>query len=597
MNTPKYNKAHLPWNRVYKTLLVGLLVGLGLGITSYLLGYREFIQPESGSVPRTTEGEAIPTNHLLPDFSESALDSIFSLNLGYAHLVQLSQLLDTLNKYELFRLFKQSAGEVRSDRRCTVQAMLLESLVQNYPEEALVVIFEFPDFQRHSLLRDLFTHWASANLEEAMLAASVLTQDNRKVALNTIFRLHKRLTDQEFSSLVSNFELETDLGAWNRQIDTYESLELDPSKSFDQLVNDKIGDEMQTDLYRQVVTQWVKRDGLRVLVELEAAKLDRVLFDELFDQITEQDRITSLTYLKDVDHTLRIGLGDQFVKHWVEDDVEGAFQALSRLPKSSFRNSMMYTVVSEWSRREPSIVLERMFEIPRMLRTDALTYAAIALADENPKHALDQISGYRSIPGINVDQAIESVVRAWSTTVPDESLKWIQANFEEGTLYRTELIAKVLPQYALVEPEKAMELSALEFNPEFRGFGLGRSVITALVFGEKLDKAAALLGGVQDVNRLPSYIEVGTALVEKDDSSKAVTIADALPEGERVSYFNQVATRLLIFNQASKVLDLISKMSDEEIQADVAGNVLDGGYGTKYFNEEEIIILQSYDRD
>lgn len=579
------------------TLLVGLLVGLGLGITGYLLGYREFIRPELGSVSRSTERETIPTDHLLSDINKFTLDSIFSSNLEYSHLVKLSQLLETRKKHELFRLFKQSAGEAGSNRQSTVQAMLLESLAQNFPEEALEVISEFPDIQRHSLLRELFTHWASANLEEAVLATSVLPQDDRTVAINTIFRLHNRFMDQEFSSLASNFELETDLDAWNQQIDTYESLEQDPSKSFDQLVKDEIDDGMQADLYRLIVTQWVKRDGLRVLVDLEAAKLDRALFNDLFDQITKQDRKISLTYLKDIDHTLRIGFGNQFVKHWVEDDVEGAFQALSRLPKSSFRNSMMYTAVSEWSRREPGTVLERMFEIPRMLRTDALSYAAIALADENPKHALDQISGYRSIPGINVDQAIESVVRAWSTTVPDESLEWIQANIEEGTLYRTELIAEVLPQYALVEPEKAMEISVLEFNPEFRGFSLDRRVITALVFGEKLDEAAALLSDVQDVNRLPSYVEVGTALVEQDDSSKALSIADELPVGERVSYFNQIATRLLMFNQASKVLDLISNMPDEETQADVAGNILEDGYGTRYFNEEQITILHSYDRD
>lgn len=545
---------------------------------------------DSSSRPGSTERNITTTRNGLNDF-----DWIFSKEIGYLELYELSESLSYLSQRELVALIKKSSTQPPSTRIYTIQEILIEFLVQISPENAVSCLTEFAEHRKRALLPVVFTSWSATNIKSALSAAAELPLTDRKFVIKNIIAVHSDLTYEDLSTLATSLRLNSELVAWSQEFEMYEVLDQEPARALDLLANDEIDDVEQVDSFLQVVEKWFEYEGFDIIPQIESASLDEGLWTKLFEYIVDQDRLAALDFLKgDVERTTRTGLGYRLISSWVEEDVEAAFQALQNLPRSRFRSSMFTTLVIEWGRKDPNTVLDRLMEIPRKHRSDAISTVANELAKDNPKSTLDRILSTSAIPGTNVNLAIPDFVKTWAADAPKRALEWVQTYTPENSNERIELFRAVLPQYALVEPTRAMTVAVEEYRSDQIGRSLESSVIFSLLSADRVDTAIELLDQVRDEIRGSETINVGAELAKKGRMDDVLALGTSVSSEEKLNYFYWVAARMTDYDQASDILELISRIPTVELQSDVVERIFSQRYGLSAFTAKQIETLKSY---
>ncbi len=593
------NSTNTELNRTRKNspsliLVACVSIGLAVGVTGYL-AVNWMLDVNSGGLVQTVsdDGKNGSSSSSI-ESDESELDWIFATEVRHTELHHILTVLKTLNQHQLKDLIAKSSTQTWTPRLYTVQEMLIELLIQVSPREAIASLEQFPEHQRLSLLALVFTHWSATNIEDAISAAVELPQPDLNVALRTIFEQRSDLSTQEFSSLAKNFDFESHSVAWERELAINEILDQDPSRAFESLLEDEVDDRLQIDLYRQIVEEWFQYDGLNILTLLYDAPLSDGVSKALFELVAERDRIAALEFISNIDESRRTQIGYWLLDGWIREDREEALQAVLDFSKSSFRNSMLSTVVSQWGREEPNSILDRLLEIPRLYRRDVMTAVAGQFARQDPIQALERIEAFRSVPGANVDHAVEMVLVSWANAAPEAAVKWVLTNTQEGSRKRIEFLSQIIFFYAPIDPEKAMTIAVEEIKPENRWYGLERSVISALLQEEHLDTAVELLNKIQDENMLLNTATmVGAALVEADRMDDTLSLAELVPEAQRINYFFNIATGFL-YDRTSDILDLIERLPSAELQTGVVDRFFNGWTLERYFNSDQIETLRSY---
>lgn len=258
---------------------------------------------------------------------------------------------------------------------------------------------------------------------------------------------------------------------------------------------------------------------------------------------------------------------------------------------------MMQSLIYGWSPIDPNAVLERLMEIPRMYRTDVVSLAAGALAADDYEGVLDRVLSFRSVPGTNVDLAIENVVRTWSREEPERALEWVQINVADRSPRRSKLLNEVLPNYALIEPEQAMTIAVQEFNPDSLYSNLESRVISSLLYADRLDTAKELLDQVRDEIRALESVNVALEFAKNNRIDEVIALSSSVSAEEKADYFYWLVVRLTIVDRSSEIMEVVSKIPTSKLQSDVVNRMLSGGYGESNFTSDQLTTLRSYVSD
>lgn len=581
-------------SKVFSTIFAGIIAGMAIGISSYFVGGWIFDAPDSDLQRAVSETGSKHENTSVIGEELIDVNEFFSQELKYSDLRNLSESISKLNPRELHDLIVKSSTQPGTSRLHTVQQILVEYLVQSTPEDALVSIAQMPENRRHAMLRIIFSYWSKENLEQALTAATELTHTDRHVVLDTIFTARSDLSSEEWSTFAARFNFLADFVVREQELLVHEMLDQEPYSAIELLASDEIDDEQQISVYREVVEKWFQQQGMNIIPKLEDARLGGGIFDELFEQVAGQDRRAALAFFIEVEEFRRDRLGYQLLSSWVIEDAEEAFQAVMNLPKSNYRHSMLDSLVLNWARKDPHVVLDRLMEIPRSVRDGALSAAARELALDGPKELLDRISTLRTVPGTNVDRAMQTVVRTWSTDAPKLALDWVQSNSKENTTNRTQLLREVLPKIALIEPEEAMTIAVDDFNSDYIGVNLQDYVIRALLHADRFDTAIELLDRVHEDIKVLQHISVGLELVKHDRLDDALSLAESISDEERLRYFNNVASNAVIFGRTSEVLEMIVRLPTADLQFDVAERLLNRSGAALDFTKEQLETLRGF---
>ncbi|MXW08152.1 MAG: hypothetical protein F4Z87_08580 [Gammaproteobacteria bacterium] len=576
--------------KVLSIPLIGLTIGLAIGMGSYLLLSQVLNNAEArvDSNRAELERSRSGTGEGLAD-----LDWTFADSLDPSDLLKLSESLNALSQHQLFELIERSSKKPRTDRLDTIQEMLVEHVAQISPKEAITSIAKFSEYRRHALLQVIFSHWSEANFDEALVALAELPRADRLIAANAIIAVRGDFSSSDLSSEIDRLNFESELAAIKQELKIYEILDQDPSRAFSLLINDEIDNWEQIDLYRQVVEQWYQTDGLSIVLLIDDAPLGGGVFGELFEQVTQSDREAALIFFSSVEDSRQMGLGYRLIEDWVVEDPESALNAVKSLPKSGFRHSMLRSVATDWAQESPDVVLDRLLEIPRLYRADALSAAATKFAQENPKDALERIEELRSVPGTDVDRAVESIIRTWSSDAPKLALDWVLSFAKEDSKERVELLREVLPKYAVVEPLRAMTIAIDEHTSSWIG-NLESIVIRSLLSADRFDTAIELLESVREEIKLSEYTYVGVELIEHNRMEDTLALADSIAENDRLDYFYRVASLALISEHSSAVLDMIASLPTAELQSDVAKKLLNERGVDGDFTEKQLKNLRAF---
>lgn len=545
--------------------------------------------------PRIVSEEGIEgTNTSIFEDDQIGTNEFVFNELLNLELRKLSEWVSTLETQELHDLLKMSSSQPWTSRLYSIQQMLVEYLAEISPGDSLASIEHMSINRRHALLPIIFANWSRVDLEQALTAVTKLSHDDQRVATGSILAARFDLSSEELSSLANNFEFLPDLVNWEQELRVYEILEQEPIRAIELLAGDEIDDGQQIDLYRLVAEQLYQNIGMNTILQLEDARLGVGVLDELFEQVTTRDREAALALFSTMEDRRREFWGWKLLKNWVAEDEEGAFQAIDNLPISSFRQSMWSDFASNWGRKNPNAVLDRLMEIPRSVRRDALYSAAGELATDHPGDVLDRLSTMRTVPGASVDSAVERVMRTWSSDAPKQALDWVQRNTKEETKVRTRLLREVLPQFALVEPKQAMNIAVDEFNSEDAYLSLQHYVLSSLVFADKFDVAIELLAQVRPEVKLTEHKEVGSELLRHDRLDDTLSLADSLTNEERIDYFKSVASSAVIFGHTSDALNMIARLPTTDLQRVVAEKLLSREFYTQAFTTQQLDTLKAF---
>ena len=575
--------------RTSSTLLLGLLAGLIIGISTYLLG--DWILNGTDS-----ETALKSPNTSISEDDQMGPNEFFSVDILKSDFAKLSESFKMLEPEELQDLLENSSSQPWTSRLYTIQQMLVEYLVQHSPEAALAGIVQISNNRRHTLLRVVFTNWSQVNLDEALTVATELSPADQQIAIDAILATSKDISREEWSSLTNGFNFLPHVENWEQTLRVYEILDQEPLRAIELLAKDEIDDGLQIDLYRLITEQLVQHDGVDTILQLEEARLSAGVFDELFEQVTSHDRAAALAFFSTAEESRGDSLGWKLIKSWVADDEEGAFLAIKNMPMSSFRRSMFRSLAHRWAEKDPHTVLDRLMEIPRSVRDNALSTAAGELAIDAPKDLLDQLSTLGAVPGANVGRAMGTVVRTWSSDAPKQALAWVQSNTKKETPLRKELLSNVLPEFALIEPEQAMTIAVDEFNSgdTHLGLSLQNYVLSSLLVADEFDTAIELLAQVHEEVKLYEYREVGFELFRHNRLEDTLKLADSLTDEEKIEYFNSVASSGVIFGRTDDVLKMIARLATTDLRTGVVEQLLSKEYYLSKFTNDQLETLKSF---
>ena len=575
--------------RTSSTLLLGLLAGLIIGISTYLLGDWMLHRTDSETAHKSTNTSSIKDDQF-------SMDEFYSSKLLDVAPRGSFKVFNTLNTRELRELLEISSTQAWTTRLYTIQQILIEYLVLVSPEEALAGIAQMSDNRRQALLRVVFANWSLVNLDEALTAATKLSRADRWIAIDTVIETRGDASSEEWSSYTNEFNFVPHLENWEQELQVYEILDQEPLRAIELLARDKIDDGLQIDLYRLITEKLVQHDGMDTILQLEEARLSAGVFDELFEQVTSHDRAAALAFFSTVEEGRGDSLGWKLIKSWVADDEEGAFLAIKNMPMSSFRRSMFRSLAHRWAEKDPHTVLDRLMEIPRSVRDNALSTAAGELAIDAPKDLLDRLSTLSAVPGANVSLAMGTVIRTWSSDAPEQALTWVQSNTKKETPLRKELLSNVLPEFALVEPEQAMTIAVEEFNSgdTHLGLSLQNFVLSSLLVADEFDTAIELLAQVHEEVKLYEHREVGFELFRHKRMDDTLKLADSLTDEEKIDYFNHVASSGVIVGRTDDVLKMIARLPTTDLRTGVAEQVLRNEYYLSEFTNEQLETLKSF---
>ena len=220
--------------------LIGLLIGLVVGITTYLASSRFFYSNDSETNLISTQVASNRSNTISTTAELTKHDWIFSGERRYSDLQKVSNFLSTLSQQDLQSLIRKSSTLPMTDRLYTVQEMLFESLVQMSPSSAVFSVEKFTDHRRRELVRSIFSQWSLLNLESALVAATELPRTERSIALDAILTFRTDLQKETVSSIANGLDFESELIMWEQENTLYNLLDRAPSNVIDVLVSDGV---------------------------------------------------------------------------------------------------------------------------------------------------------------------------------------------------------------------------------------------------------------------------------------------------------------------------------------------------------------------
>ncbi|MCY3540948.1 MAG: hypothetical protein OXH31_03455 [Gammaproteobacteria bacterium] len=575
---------------------LGLVVGFAFSMFCY------FLVTGEGSVRLgAVSNDSLNNNRGVLDNTDTLLELLVfektsSTNFSTADLGRISTDLKTFDEEELSNAFSSSASLPFSPSLYPIQEMLCEYLVEQSPVRALASLVWFENHRVEDLLPIMVRHMVSLDLEESFELVRGLKQPYRKKAIEAMLK-ELELTDEALSLLrsLNNAEIEAAIAEQMQTQKIYASVNEDPRSAFDLLLTDDVEDSEQADLFSQVLNELFQIEGLDVIKRLNFLSHNSEFYDELFMQIAAQDRIGTLNYLDTLSPSNRSRFLYPLMENWVEEDLENALDSVSSITNQTLRSQTFATLVREWGRTRPLEALERLKEIPRQHRSAVVLDIVHTLGATNPDEVLRLLPSLKAISGAFTHEIERSFVYSWSSKFPAEALMWVRKNIAQDSYQRDRLLSRVLSEYALVQPQKAMEVAISEDpNPARAELGLSHWVIDSLVENDQLETAIGLLEHVPNNNRFSTYADVAEKLVLEDRFDVVISMSDMVPEADRAAYFRSIVIGLSGTN-SSKVLELIAKIPDAQIRSEVVNRTLDGTWRVeRNYSEKQLKTLRSF---
>ncbi|MXZ43825.1 MAG: hypothetical protein F4Z01_02440 [Gammaproteobacteria bacterium] len=568
-----------------------VLLGLGLGLVFgclFYFGIGKLVQPQrSDNAESLLNTETVRRVSLDVSAEQSDFDWILRESGSTLGLRKVAERLSGMSTEDLMEVMRASAAQPIAHGRHDLQEMLCENLVERSLEKGLESVWLLQEYRRSDLLPIVFREWALKDLEQSFEVSIGLEQPYKEVALNVILE-SVSLNEDRLAAFSQSYEV--DLGALDeerrREQEWFQTISESPYAAFDMLIVDDVENSQQIEHFKQVVNELFQLEGLDVIQRLVHFDSTTDLFEELFIQIAEQDRVGTLEFIQNLSWIPQNLLVRRLMHDWIPVDIERAIDSVHSLNNPPFRRIALRSLYSAWGQSLPLELMDRIQDVPRGYRYDAMHSVAHSIGSTQPNTFLRKLPTLREIPGAINDDVERAFVSSWSDIEPAKALEWVQDTTKLGSEKRARMLNSLIYNYARVHPNEAMDMANSEGpHPHFGEYGLELRIFEVLVI-EQIDVALNLLDKVRQEARATVYSEVARKLVEERRYDEAISLADSVPAEDRVRYFNR-AIMGLRYLHSSEVVTWLTRIPNAELRSTIVNDLL----------RQEWILERHYTKD
>ena len=561
LNSPK---------RVPKLVIIGVVTGITIGS---LGGLGIVIWSDSGT-SKDSISDAITANQELKSTQEPTV-----LNERASELQKLSEAVsvveivtefDRLSTEQIAELVEQTTDLEPQSTLTSVQTILIGELSRRDPKRALEQVWTFPRPHWKELISVVFSEWSLNNMEESFTASMELHATLRDTAVRSLLNTRTQASNHRWLALADEHDYRESMLTLLREREALALLDT-PMDAFQQVIQDDVDDQLQSDLIQKIARTMIQRNGYASFDSL--FEYSTWGFRDLLMEEVESQPAAVFSVVQSLPPESRNSLVYPLVDAWVPMDPNAAYEALSSLEE--FRDRLYYfQIFRVWAEVDLNGLFTRIEFFPRRERESAARYGILELAKTSPKEAANRTFDFESVIGVDVLDLQQSLIREWATTDPNATMNWVTENTSEDTWDQAWLFWIGLREFVKTDPEAALEL-ALSQAPEsvYVERGFADQVVSDVVEAGELELAMAALDRIPVNARLYSFTAVGRALALEHRWQEAIELIDGFSDEDQVKYFDDL-TAFAMRDDLFELLETVPKLPSKKVREQVATGML-----------------------
>ena len=581
-------------------LLIGLTSGIGLGLLISFVLFAPNQASERWSANDSTLRPALTNGLSTGDVAsvERDIADIIELESALDRRSALYRLLEGKRTTEISELLSLTLKLERTQNLYAVQHLLFVELALLDPRKSVELVWETERVRWETLFDLVASYSSSVDPEEALRVFSTLSEPWKGRLISVVFQNQQRLTEAELAAIAEALDITDAYNTWITEIKLNEVIDK-PRVAFDLVLTADIPDFQKKKFLSRVTSRWIERDGtgsissMLSLVYEEFADKKSTYWRTVVSEIAATDPHIAWEQLTSLSVEVQRLFNDVIFEAWVEKDPSAAIQAIT---SHEYLNSMMSdfsSMLEPWIQAVSDEILEHIDLVPPDFQIFAIRFAINHLAQHVPPEEVIELLAQFRQRGFNTLQATDAFVRIWSQKDPLSAIDWVVHNLEKGTSNGQPMLWITMPQVALVDPQKAMEIALehpVENNLEF-------SVFSGLLGEERIESALSLLPQVRDsyMNE-PIFGSIANSLVEVGRIEDALAIAERLGESQKPRFYVWMVIPWL-HDDLDSLFEYLPKLESAEIRSIVASTILDAPDRLVNLSEKEEEFVQSFISD
>lgn len=528
--------------------VIGLSFAAGLTLGVFAVFVIQFLMPKddqsSQDVARDGSQQTSANSN---DNSGTAVDEqfaeIFEHLSVFGQNKALYSILASASEEELGEWWMQSQRIERNSRREIAQDAILRHMTAINPQTAFTYVEEISTFQAVEPIRSVFSEWSILQLDDAIAAATTLSDSRRSVALEAILETRDDLPDSRRRRIAIQLDGEETFLKRLSDAAAFKSM-AEPNESWEILLNDEVTDYLQLDSLILVAEAWREQIGLDVFSKISQSEIDNLdTKRRLLSTIAQGDLAGALDYTRGIaDHHFKQFLGTIVVGEWARTDARAALEAISTFESVSLVSVLEQEIAQVWAQTNPRELIENIEMISEEIRLPALETAFGRFARQDPLDAIEKLSMVEEFVG-NTSSIIVHIVTPWAVKQPEAAAEWVVNQYSPDDPQRRRLMQTVLMLMAPKDPDRAFELATAHPSQPGWGYPLDLVVIRTVAFNGDTDAAKKLLTRVKETEaHYNAHAEVGEAMIVQGQYSEAVELGRELSERKQLDYFNRIAS-------------------------------------------------------
>ena len=460
-----------------------------------------------------------------------AVNELVNIKSVFQRTASLHFYLADINKSDLLDLFHRSERIESINVRSNLQTIVVRKAASTDPDQALRWIGDIPRVRRAPLLAGVFNDWSLKNLSDAVEGAKTLDGIDRRTALEAILSTRTDLSNSALLEIARELDLEE---IAHYQFSAFQALELldDPSAAWDFVVNDNLNNTNQLELLKLVSFVWKEQEGFDVMLHAAAVfpnKDDRTALSTVIEGIVATQLDEAFAYLQKVPRGEQGELPCALAIVAARINPELAFKEIKNWSSEPIHTQMQKAAANSWAHTNPRLMLDNLELLPQVTRAEAIDVAFTQLAYASPDEAVRYIGVanefMRSETGI-----LTIIAEQWSNVDPEAALKWVISYSESNDKLREALVQKVFRNLAIVDTQKALELSRDIFSTRLSVEDAAEyDVVSELIEFGKIDEAIALIPDIHEQARYFAIADLGRSLVHAGDPYSAMELGLDVP--------------------------------------------------------------------